>query len=107
NRAAPRLADATSPPQSFEQQPPSQPPAAAASAALALPAAIQSQVRNGGLPVTPVGFSSQRNDGGPATADGDTELVVIVRSKRSPDLRSEIYLVDQASPDLLSGIVVA
>jgi thiol-disulfide isomerase/thioredoxin len=37
----------------------------------------------------------------------DTELVVIIRSKRKPDQRSEIYVVDQASPELLTGIVQA
>jgi S1-C subfamily serine protease len=70
----------------------------------------------GGLPVTPVGYSAPSNerDGGsllppfaPTAANDDTELVVIIRSKRNPQQRSEIYLVDQASPDLLSGIVTA
>jgi hypothetical protein len=37
----------------------------------------------------------------------DTELVVIIRSKRKPEERSEIYVVDQASPELLTGIVQA
>jgi S1-C subfamily serine protease len=81
-----------------------------------LPSEMPSRAAGSGLPVTPVGYSGP--SGGradslasaapiPATADADTELVVIVRSKRSPDQRSEIYLVDQASPDLLSGIVTA
>jgi hypothetical protein len=70
----------------------------------------------GGLSVTPVGYSDPPNDRqssspspsyAPSAADGDTELVVIIRSKRNPQQRSEIYLVDQASPDLLSGIVSA
>ncbi|HEX5102379.1 MAG TPA: trypsin-like peptidase domain-containing protein [Pirellulaceae bacterium] len=39
--------------------------------------------------------------------DDDTELVVIIRSKRNPQTRSEIYVVDQASPELLTGIVHA
>jgi hypothetical protein len=56
----------------------------------------------GGLQVTPVGFSA-----GSSAADADTELVVIVRSKRNPDRRSEIYVVNQASTDLLSEIVSA
>lgn len=42
----------------------------------------------------------------PALGD-DSELVVIVRSKRNPDQRSEIYVVDQATPDLLTNIVHA
>jgi Trypsin-like peptidase domain len=81
-----------------------------------LPSEMPSRATGGGLPVTPVGYSGP--SGGradslasaapiPATADADTELVVIVRSKRNRDQRSEIYLVDQASPDLLSGIVTA
>lgn len=37
----------------------------------------------------------------------DTELVVIIRSKRNPQTRSEIYVVDQATPELLGGIVQA
>ncbi|MEX2176054.1 MAG: hypothetical protein WD872_16960, partial [Pirellulaceae bacterium] len=39
--------------------------------------------------------------------DEDTELVVIIRSKRNPQTRSEIYVVDQASPELLTNIVHA
>ncbi|MCI0361413.1 MAG: trypsin-like peptidase domain-containing protein [Planctomycetaceae bacterium] len=81
-----------------------------------LPSEMPSRTASGGLPVTPVGFSNA-NTGRDASlespaafaavADADKELVVIVRSKRNPDQRSEIYLVDQASPDLLSGIVSA
>jgi thiol-disulfide isomerase/thioredoxin len=43
----------------------------------------------------------------PAVGGGDTELVVILRSKRNPTERSEIYVVDQASPELLANIVQA
>jgi S1-C subfamily serine protease len=68
-----------------------------------LPAAMPS----GGLPVTPVSYSGPPSTQPPADTGADTELVVIVRSKRNPQERSEIYLVDQASPDLLSGIVTA
>jgi len=80
-----------------------------------LPSAMPSREVAGGLPVTPAGYSGQVNEPitaprspsfAPVSAD-DTELVVIVRSKRNPVQRSEIYLVDQASPDLLSGIVSA
>jgi S1-C subfamily serine protease len=67
-----------------------------------------SSAAGGGLTVTPASYSSQTNSQAAAVgAEGDTELVVIVRSKRNPDQRSEIYLVDQASPDLLAGIVSA
>ena len=44
--------------------------------------------------------------GQPAIGD-DTELVVIIRSKQNPQQRSEIYVVDQATPELLTGIVHA
>lgn len=37
----------------------------------------------------------------------DTELVVIIRSKRDPRVKSEIYVVDQAAPELLTGIIQA
>lgn len=42
-------------------------------------------------------------------ADGadEMEVVVIVRSKQRPENSSEIYLVDKASPDLLSRITTA
>jgi S1-C subfamily serine protease len=80
-----------------------------------LPSAMPNRGAAGGLPVKPAGYSGQVNEPitaprspsfAPASAD-DTELVVIVRSKRNPEQRSEIYLVDQASPDLLTGIVSA
>ena len=66
---------------------------------------------NPNIPVTPASYTPPATTppgASPAPiADGDTELVVIVRSRRSPGERSEIYLVDQASGDLLSGIVTA
>ncbi|HZN32228.1 MAG TPA: trypsin-like peptidase domain-containing protein [Pirellulaceae bacterium] len=40
-------------------------------------------------------------------ASDDSELVVIVRSKRDPQQRSDVYLVDQAPPDLLARIAQA
>jgi S1-C subfamily serine protease len=41
----------------------------------------------------------------PVVAAGDdTEIVFIVRSKRDPSARSEVYVVDQAPPDLLARI---
>jgi S1-C subfamily serine protease len=39
-----------------------------------------------------------------AAAGDDTEIVFIVRSKRDPAQRSEVYVVDQAPPDLLARI---
>ncbi len=105
------VATATSPapvaPASFERTH-SEPSATAPARFLPdLPAAMPSPFGGRSLPVTPVGYSGQPSTQPPAAADGDTELVVIVRSKLNPQERSEIYLVDQASPDLLSGIVTA
>jgi thiol-disulfide isomerase/thioredoxin len=39
-----------------------------------------------------------------AAAGDDTEIVFIVRSKRDPSQRSEVYVVDQAAPDLVARI---
>jgi S1-C subfamily serine protease len=43
----------------------------------------------------------------PIAAGDDTEIVFIVRSKRDPSQRSEVYVVDQAAPDLLARITRA
>jgi S1-C subfamily serine protease len=81
-----------------------------------LPSTMPNRETGGGLSVTPVGYSVPANERessprspsfASSAADDDTELVVIIRSKRNPQQRSEIYLVDQVSPDLLSGIVSA
>jgi len=40
----------------------------------------------------------------PVAAGDDTEIVFIVRSKRDPSQRSEVYVVDQAAPDLVARI---
>jgi hypothetical protein len=40
-------------------------------------------------------------------ADSDAEIVFIVRSKRDPQKRSEVFVVDQASADLLARITSA
>jgi thiol-disulfide isomerase/thioredoxin len=42
-----------------------------------------------------------------AVADDDAEIVFIVRSKRNPQNRSEVFVVDQAPPDLISRITHA
>jgi hypothetical protein len=42
-----------------------------------------------------------------AAAGDDTEIVFIVRSKRNPVERSEVYVVDQAPPDLIARITHA
>jgi S1-C subfamily serine protease len=43
----------------------------------------------------------------PIAAGDDTEIVFIVRSKRDPSQRSEVFVVDQAAPDLLARITHA
>jgi hypothetical protein len=44
----------------------------------------------------------------PVVAAGDdTEIVFIVRSKRDPSQRSDVYVVDQAAPDLVARITHA
>lgn len=42
-----------------------------------------------------------------AAADDDAEIVFIVRSKRNPTRQSEVYVVDQAPPDLVARITQA
>ena len=42
-----------------------------------------------------------------AAAGDDNEIVFIVRSKRDPSQRSEVYVVDQAPPDLIARITHA
>jgi hypothetical protein len=54
-----------------------------------------------GAPVRNAGFT------GEGDLPVDAELVVIIRSKQNPQVRSEIYVVDQASPQLMSEIVAA
>ena len=43
----------------------------------------------------------------PIAVGDDTEIVFIVRSKRNPAERSEVYVVDQAAPDLIARITHA
>jgi len=43
----------------------------------------------------------------PVAAGDDTEIVFIVRSKRDPSQRSEVFVVDQAAPDLIARITRA
>lgn len=61
-----------------------------------------------GAPIRPVGYSSEPVGYSSESALGsDAELVVIIRSKQNPQVRSEIYVVDQASPQLMAEIVSA
>jgi hypothetical protein len=41
---------------------------------------------------------------GPVATDDDTEIVFIVRSKANPQRQSEVFVVDGATPDLVSRI---
>jgi thiol-disulfide isomerase/thioredoxin len=50
---------------------------------------------------------SQVADIAPVAAGDDTEIVFIVRSKRDPAQRSEVYVVDGAAPDLIARITHA
>jgi S1-C subfamily serine protease len=95
-----------------------QPQAAAVQDFASLPQMPAQMPRNqlaGGVPVTPAVYSPPNSAVMTATATtaaavpgfNDAELVVIVRSKSNPQERSEIYVVDQATPDLLTGIVQA
>ena len=64
------------------------------------------------LPVNSHGSASaspsQASDLAPVAAAGDdNEIVFIVRSKRDPSQRSEVYVVDQAPPDLIARITHA
>jgi hypothetical protein len=40
----------------------------------------------------------------PIASGDDMEIVFIVRSKRDPSQRSEVFVVDQAPPDLVARI---
>jgi thiol-disulfide isomerase/thioredoxin len=68
---------------------------------------LPAEMPNRGLNVTPASFSSPPTAATASTLDDDSELVVIIRSKSNPSQRSEIYVVDQASPELLTGIIHA
>jgi thiol-disulfide isomerase/thioredoxin len=54
-----------------------------------------------GAPIRQVGHTRESD------LPSDAELVVIIRSKQNPEVRSEIYVVDQASPQLMAEIVSA
>src|SRR5437764_888509 len=61
-------------------------------------------VASAAVPATfaaPPAASPALPDLAPVAAVGDdTEIVFIIRSKRDPSQRSEVYVVDQAAPDL-------
>jgi S1-C subfamily serine protease len=77
------------------------PPAPAVSTPpLALTAATSPQ-----LPAhMPTSLRSAPDEAPIAAASDDTEIVFIVRSKRNPAERSEVFVVDQAPPDLVARI---
>jgi S1-C subfamily serine protease len=76
------------------------PPASAAAPGVMLTSG-QSQ------PQMPAAFAASPDMAPVAAAGDDTEIVFIVRSKRDPSQRSEVYVVDQAPPDLIARITHA
>jgi S1-C subfamily serine protease len=72
--------------------------------AMTAPAVAESQMRSPTQNTSP----SRAPDISPVVAAGDdTEIVFIVRSKRDPSQRSDVYVVDQAAPDLVARITHA
>jgi S1-C subfamily serine protease len=68
-----------------------------------------------GSPSSQIVFPTAMNSPAPRAAEmapvvaagDDTEIVFIVRSKRDPSQRSDVYVVDQAAPDLVARITHA
>jgi thiol-disulfide isomerase/thioredoxin len=100
-------------------EPAAQPVAAEEPAMPALPAAMPQRsvasAEHANTAVTPAVFQPSAAAGAAsrvspasfeqvAATDDDTEIVFIVRSKRNPQVRSEVYVVEQATPDLISRI---
>lgn len=56
------------------------------------------------LAATPSSPQLPTNNLAPLSASDDTEIVFIVRSKKDPGQRSEVFVVDQVPPDLLARI---
>jgi thiol-disulfide isomerase/thioredoxin len=73
------------------------------------PAGAAQPFGSAGASPSPAGASPSRlADLAPVAAVGeDTEIVFIVRSKRDPSQRSDVYVVDQAAPDLVARITHA
>jgi thiol-disulfide isomerase/thioredoxin len=75
------------------------------------PPALPAQMPAGPIAAAEVGRDKAASAAGsptPSAVSGDdTEIVFIVRSKRDPEQRSEVFVVDQASPDLLARIAHA
>ncbi len=73
-----------------------------------MPGGGQLAVLTAGTARPTVASPAQIPDLAPVAAAGeDTEIVFIVRSKRDPSQRSEVYVVDQAAPDLVARITHA
>jgi hypothetical protein len=75
-------------------------------------AAAQASVQPSTSPSSQIVFPTAMNTPAPRAAESppvvaagdDTEIVFIVRSKRDPSQQSEVYVVDQAAPDLVARI---
>jgi S1-C subfamily serine protease len=66
--------------------------------------ALETQARS----ASQIAFPSRAAEVAPVVAaSDDTEIVFIVRSKRDPSQRSDVYVVDQAAPDLVARITHA
>ena len=83
---------------------------AAATAAPPAPSVSTPPIASGAAasqPQMPATFAAAPDMAPIAAAGDDTEIVFIVRSKRDPAQRSEVYVVDQAPPDLIARITHA
>jgi hypothetical protein len=112
-RAA-RVAAAATPPLSQEPGAKSQEPGSRSDLSLA-PASQTRAPVNSPIPALPPEMPAGPLSGRtlsagvqePIAVGDDTEIVFIVRSKRNPTERSEVYVVDQAAPDLVARITHA
>jgi thiol-disulfide isomerase/thioredoxin len=59
------------------------------------------------MPAAPAATPLAPAELAPVAAADDSEIVFIVRSKRDPQQRSEVYVVDQPPPDLIARITHA
>jgi S1-C subfamily serine protease len=73
----------------------------------AMPTATRTPAPASPTPAAPIAAGLAADDNAPVAAGDDTEIVFIVRSKRDPAQRSEVYVVDQVAPDLIARITHA
>jgi S1-C subfamily serine protease len=68
---------------------------------------MPAQMTSPGSQATPNAIGDRGDLAPVVNAGDDSEIVFIVRSKRDPQQRSEVFVVDQAPPDLLARIAHA